>query len=177
MKQKQHRKSPRTPTKLILQLLIITKLVNPFPSEGHCGIVYMDTGLKLFDGKANDPKVFSKANKCGGLNKFRVAILVWIIDLPLASGQKDIIFTYYDRLKIYLVTVGNNEYNLKVWKKNEPGDGIIHAFRVGAKDRWFMIWYEIDSTTSTIALRHAFPWSTEDYKKATATLSKSALIV
>ena len=127
--------------------------------------------LVPYTGVQSDPNIATHANVCGTTNKFRVALIFKLTAMP-ATGTTAIVFSYYDKIKIYFEQVSGKNY-LRVWKHDEPSPGVIHSFEIFGANRWFFVWYELSNTKSEVAMRHSYPWDLEEHRKQTYTLCKN----
>ena len=141
-----------------------------FPSNEECYMIasYFDSALS-YTGKNPEPNKITIQNRCLQ-HKFRFGAILKLTAMP-QPGIRAMVFSYHNKIQIYFEKTTDGNHHLRVVKTDEVIP-LIHDFVIGTTPRWILIWYELTSSKSEIAIRQAYSWDLDENQKKTHTLGK-----
>ena len=141
-----------------------------FPSNEECFMTASNFESRVsFTGKNPDPNKITIQNRCLK-DKFRFGAIIKLTE-TLQPGEKAMVFSYHNKIQMYFQkTSGGNNY-LRVAKTDETNP-LLFNILIGTPPRWILIWYELTSSKSEIAIRQSYTWDLDENNKITRIFGK-----
>ena len=151
------------PSKRLLKLLltlviIIKKVVKPFPPNGKC-MVRKNDALHTYTSGSNGGELAPLMDCDASQKSFQ--FMVWIkLSSDVPSGQLWFFFRYHTDINLYFKPLGGGDHALLLTKFDESPIELGEV-PVGKSQKWIFVWLQITATKASLAVRSTENWELE----------------